>query len=413
MIKLLCVTGNVFQPKSGGDQAVYNAIRLLSGHVEMHVFIVDNKSLCADYLSQIKKDLSLSGIFCFNISIKDRYEKVHQLCKRMKKFIQKLAKLEKEAALRELNLDINLERNFNLYKAINDYVSNHTIDIVQFEFGSSLFWAQGVLPNVKLVYVQHEIQYVVERQRLGYNPSKTELFHWNICKRREIAMQNVYDAVITLSEEDKVDLKKDGVIVPIFASFAKVELRNYRYNLFNESSRINLVFVGPEKHSPNYNGLRWFLNNVWYSVLDTYPNIRLQVVGNWTNATISDLTNEYRNIDFLGFVENLSSVLQGNIMIVPIFEGSGIRMKILEAASMGIPFISSSIGARGLGFVDGRNCLISNDSNDFSEKIKLMLSDKKLLNKLATAAHHYVVESFSDERFVESRMICYNYILNK
>lgn len=40
MIKLLCVTGNVFQPKSGGDQAVYNAIRLLSGHVEMHVFIL-------------------------------------------------------------------------------------------------------------------------------------------------------------------------------------------------------------------------------------------------------------------------------------------------------------------------------------------------------------------------------------
>lgn len=412
MIKLLCVTGDIFPPKTGGDQAVFNAIRLLSSHVEMHVMVVGNHHPQTEKLVNIKNDLSLSDILYYNIKNKDKYEFVHQTSIRFKKLLQKLFGVQKDAINRELQLGVNLERNFRMYESINNYVRNNHIDIVQFEFGSSLFWAQGVLPGVKTVYVQHEIQYVVEKQRLPINPSTEDMLHWNICRRREIAMQNMYDAVITLSDEDKSDCQKDGVVVPVFASFAKVETRNYTSFVYDNKKEINLVFVGPEQHLPNKHGLKWFLDNVWPQIVDSYPHLLLKIVGKWSEVTATAWSSSYKNIVFLGFVDDLPSALQGNIMIVPIFEGSGIRMKILEAAYMCVPFISTTVGARGLGFVHNKTCVISDEAKDFTSQLNRMLNHPEMLNDMVSSALQHVHEYFSDNRFISSRMKCYESVVS-
>lgn len=410
MIKLLCVTGRLFPLASGGGQAVYNAIRLLCNHVEMHVFVVgygpDNGS--------VEKMLELlpSAKACyFDMRQKDRYEKVHQACLRLRRIIQRVGRVRDVALTRELNLQVNLERHFNLYAALNAYIHTNDIDIVQFEFGSSLFWAQGITERVKKVFVQHEIQYVVEWQRLGLHPSHDQLMHWGICRNREILMQNGYDAVITLSEEDRQDCIHDGVKVPVYASFAKVEMREAIPLDYRMVGQPNLVFVGPEGHIPNRHGMQWFLDEVWSAVLTKRPQTRLFIVGNWSGNTRTAWERKYHHVEFCGFVDDLVQAMQGNILIVPIFEGSGIRMKILEAANVGVPFISTTIGARGLGFTHGENCWIADEANTFVEGLLQMLDDRDVLQRIAQTAHHHAHNHFSDERFVETRMKCYNEIM--
>lgn len=410
MIKLLCVTGRLLPLASGGAQAVYNAIRLLSGHVVMHVFVVgygaDNGSV--EKMSEL---LPSARICYFDIRKKGRYERVHQACLHLRCVVQRMCGVRTIASTRELPLSVNLERQFNLYSALNAYIHTNDIDIVQFEFGSSLFWAQGITEKVKKVFVQHEIQYVVEHQRLGTHPSHDQLMHWGICRNREIIMQNGYDAVITLSEEDRQDCIRDGVKVPVYASFAKVEMREATPSDYRMAGQPNLVFVGPEGHIPNKHGMQWFLDEVWPVVLKERPQTRLSIVGNWSGNTITEWKRKYHQIAFCGFVDDLVQALQGNILIVPIFEGSGIRMKILEAANVGVPFISTTIGARGLGFTHGQNCWVADESDTFIAGVLRMLDDRNLLQKLASEAYAHVVAYFSDKRFVETRMRCYNEIM--
>lgn len=411
MIKLLCVIGDVYPPQTGGDQAVFNALRLLQNNVDLHIFILSNKNL-EFTLSKYKKVLPTVKFGYFNPSKRDKYETVFQISLRLKEFILRTLHLQKEAQNRELNLSINLERNANLYAAINQYIYENKIDIVQFEFGYSLFWAEGIIEPVKKVFIQHEIQYVVNKQRLPKNANRMEIMHWGIEKNRELAMMNSYDAVITLSDSDKNRLIKDGVSAPIYASFAKTQLRESQQINYEMLKNIDLAFVGPESHIPNRHGLQWFLNNVWEKILIQHPNTTLHIIGTWKQSTISNWTQTYKNICFEGFVDNLISAIQKKIMIVPILEGSGIRMKILEAANNGVPFVSCTAGAEGLGFKDGENCFITDDPIIFAERINELLNNHKKLQRFSNAAYQHVKQKFSDEAFIASRMHCYNDVYN-
>lgn len=411
MIKLLCIIGDVYPPKTGGDQAVFNALKLIQEYVDLHIFVLSNNKL-EDIFSKYKKVLPKGKIKYFNPKIRDKYETGYQISFRLKKIIYRILCIKDEVSYRELSLSVNLERNANLYAAINQYIVENKIDIVQLEFGYSLFWAEGIVVPVKKVFVQHEIQYVVNRQRLSANASNMEYMHWGIEKNREIAIMNTYDAVLTLSENDKERLIKDGVSVPIFSSFAKTELRNCKRENYKLLNNIDLAFVGPEAHLPNLHGMEWFLNDVWEKILEKHPNTKLHIIGNWKKKTISEWSKKFRNIKFDGFVDDLVSSLRKKLMIVPIFEGSGIRMKILEAANNGIPFVSCSVGAEGLGFKDSINCYITDDANIFADRVNYLLNNPTVLQLFSDAAYNHVKKHFSDSAFINSRMCCYNQVYN-
>ena len=87
-------------------------------------------------------------------------------------------------------------------------------------------------------------------------------------------------------------------------------------------------------------------------------------------------------------------------------------MKILEAANIGVPFISTSIGSVGLNFENGKNCIIANTKKEFIEAIMTTQRNRDLLQSLANAAYQHVTADFSDEKFVESRMKAYLSLLS-
>lgn len=411
MIRLLCVVGNIYPPKTGGDQAVFNALKLLQNYTDLHVFVLYRGS-SFKYESAFKNEIPNAKFEFFNQKNRDTYETVYQLTLHLRNYFVKILRLQKVALNRELQFSLNLERNANLYLALNQYISNNCIDIVQLEFASSLHWVEGIIVPVKKVFIQHEIQYIVKKQRLSPCSDVYEILHWGIERNCEIAMMNAYDAVITLSENDKDLLVKDGVNVPIYASFAKTQMRHFQRFDYVSLQEVDLVFVGPESHIPNKKGMIWFLDNVWPRILNYEPNLKLHIVGKWSNNTISVWSNKYNNLCFDGFVDDLVSALQKKILIVPIREGSGIRMKILEAVNIGVAFVSCSVGAEGLGFEDTKNCFITDDPVVFAERIIFLLSNRIFLQKMADDAHQYILEKFSDARFVDSRMSCYNMLFN-
>jgi glycosyltransferase involved in cell wall biosynthesis len=402
-----------YPPRNGGDQAVFNAIKKLSPRVQFHLLNTDNSINGKISTQSFQKDYPSIPTIIYPLINNNKYQYIKNKCLRISNFINNRNGNRNKVNMQHLNFyDAQLDYYDDFYRFLNDYINKHNIHIVQGEFHFTLGFLKGIISPVKKVFVHHEIQFIVEHQRLTQKKqlSTDDNYFYNQQRQQEINALNACDAIITLSETDKQKLIENGVHTPIFASFAQIQLSQPKI-FFPVTIQKKVVFIGPETHIPNKQGLEWFMNNVFPLLRKQEPNIIINVIGNWKKETKENWEQKYAGINFLGYVDNLYTAIANSILIVPLFQGSGIRMKILEACNAGIPFVATSIGAEGLNFTSGKNCYITDDATQFAESIIELVNNQELANKFIQNSINHIHQEFSDERFIESRMVCYNSLL--
>lgn len=290
-------------------------------------------------------------------------------------------------------------------------IENHNIDAVQCEMVRNLPFVLSLPSNVKKIFVHHELGFI--RHQLELESLKSNFYDGqSICqwaKCLEISLLNKFDDIITLSSTDSQKLREAGVTTKIHDSFAIIKASETN-NLTSDNPH-NLSFVGPDNHLPNLVGLKWFLDNCWSELLKVDENYKLRIIGKWSEANISAITSQYPNVSFLGFVDDLQSALQNTIMIVPITIGSGIRMKILEASNLGIPFVSTAVGAEGIPLESDIHCMIADHPSDFTNAI-LQLKDNEKRAMLIQNAHQLIKKNYSMEALRRNRLEIYSSIFN-
>ena len=270
----------------------------------------------------------------------------------------------------------------------------------------------GLLPlvlyipnNVKKIFIHHELGFI--KNDLFIKQMNGNKYQWaqkHLGDIMEIGLLNRYDSIVTLSQTDKNKLTKAGVQVPIYSSFAVIN----SINTFSiESTKYTeLTFLGPENHTPNSIGLLWFLENCWHELLNINNEYKLKIIGIWKDESIRNLNKKYKNLRFVGFVQNLEEALKNTIMIVPITIGSGIRIKILEAATYGVPIVSTHVGAEGLPLSDGINCFLSDTPNEFIQSI-IKLKDKDLRFSFIYKANEVIKNNYSLKELTKNRIEIY------
>lgn len=396
---------------AGGFQALYNGITSLKDDAECHIIYIDSFRQTKNK-RKIILDKKFEGKVALVPFIYNPFKSFYDICRFFRNFFASFFNVKSKSTSYSFNLMTEMYNPVSQEHIdfVNNYIKEKKIEIVQFEFLHRLSHSLTLPSNVKKIFVHHELGFVVNEQRLQsvghteYRDAMTEMSNM-----LEIGLLNKCDAIITLSEIDKSKLVDAGVKIPIFTSFAVVNTSTKITNP-NELSNI-LSFVGPSFHAPNYLGVKWFLDNCWETLLSQDSSYRLKIIGNWSEDKRDEILKKYKNIEFAGFVENLADALNNTIMIVPITVGSGIRMKILEAASLGIPFVSTSVGADGLPFENGKNCFLSNTPETFVESI-LKLKDKSLRMEFATKANELVKEKYSMEALRRNRLEIYEKVMN-
>ena len=103
----------------------------------------------------------------------------------------------------------------------------------------------------------------------------------------------------------------------------------------------------------------------------------------------------HEKLHFLGFVDDLQEVLKGAIVMVPILTGSGMRMKILDAAASCRPIVTTAVGVEGLDFRHQHACIIANEPKDFANAINSLSADNEKMKALATNAQAVFQEKYS------------------
>ncbi len=395
---------------SGGRQAIFNGIKAIKDNFNLFITYPDNnteedrqdKQL---FLSEMDNSITLIPF------VNEKRKEKRTLTQRVAgKLGSVLLRISKPKVQPQNPYSYWIEELLPKPKAYIDYVnkiiSERNIEIVQCEMMRNLPFILSLPSNVKTIFVHHELGFArhqLELETLTSNEFDGKAIY-EYAKNLEISYLNKFDHIITLSATDSQKLRDSGVLPPIHTSFATI--KTTEINELKSSNPHKLTFVGPDNHIPNIIGLKWFLENCWLQLLQADAEYHLTIIGKWTEKNISSFTSQYQNVSFAGFVEDLKSALQNTIMIVPITIGSGIRMKILEASSLGVPFISTSVGAEGIPIENEKHCLIADSPTDFVSAILQMQNDERRKTFIKNA-NLMVKENYSLEALRKNRLKLY------
>jgi glycosyltransferase involved in cell wall biosynthesis len=136
------------------------------------------------------------------------------------------------------------------------------------------------------------------------------------------------------------------------------------------------LFFGHFGYEANRRGLERFLAEGWPEVLRARPEARLAIAGGGMDDALRRQLAAYDGIDVLGLVADLPGVLAAaRAVIVPIWEGGGTRLKVLEALAASRVVVATPLGASGVGFVDGRHGLLGQDPSELASALAVLLAD--------------------------------------
>lgn len=286
---------------------------------------------------------------------------------------------------------------------LQDIFKLNTYDFIQLDFFETISLLPVLPDESKKVFVHHEIR--AKRNEL-LNPNNFYSQYLNsIIKSHETALLNLADAVIVFNNEDRNYLNELKVPVHIspFGIPDELIIKNQVSNQFE-----NFLFMGNENHYPNKEGLFWFLEKIYLPNLDKIK-LPIFITGEWS-AAFKKKYSEHKAINFVGFLEDLSSLYDQSIMISPIISGSGLRTKILHAYANSVPVISTKFASEGLFDTESDNNHIFHFENDkdFVKISETILKNQYLLKEVAINGNRYYLKNFDFNNLLHKRFEAYS-----
>lgn len=151
-----------------------------------------------------------------------------------------------------------------------------------------------------------------------------------------------------------------------------------------------LIYPGALSYAPNLDAMSYFLRAIFPALRAARPALRLTITGHVTEAQRAILP-VCEGVRLSGFVEDIRALIASSwAEVVPLREGGGTRLKILEALALGTPVVATSKGAEGLELTPGRDLLVADTPEQFVSTTLALLSQPGLREALATAGHRAV-----------------------
>ena len=158
-----------------------------------------------------------------------------------------------------------------------------------------------------------------------------------------------------------------------------------------------VVFSGNMEYHPNLQAVHFFRDAIWPTLAARWPGLRWRLVGK-NGEAIERLVAGDPRIEILGAVpEAVTELARSKVAVVPLLAGSGTRLKILEAWAAGLPVVSTTIGAEGLGARHGEHLLLADTAAAFADAVTRLLACRELRDRLGMAGRLLLEKQFTWE----------------
>jgi len=361
-------------PVHGGGVFMYQTLRELSRLAEVHVVAL------LDHEHQVKLNRELAT-FCASA----------EFLVRMEGRTRHLASIVPHA-VREFQND-------DLAWLIHRLIYTQEIDVVQLEYTPLAQYAAD-FQRLACVLFEHDIYFQSIARGLPYMAGWLERiqarFEYLRALRYELEILPRFDRVQVCTEENRRYLASFAPgLEPRMQSGlrAGIDTSGYAFCPWARDA-YTMLFLGSFRHTPNQVALDWFIRQVLPLILEKRPEARLVVVG--SDAPPEHVYADYAAaIEFRGFVEDIREPLgRFSVFVCPVRSGSGVRVKLLEAFAVGMPVVSTRIGAEGLEYRNGRFCMLADSPDAFAEAVLALFEDPQAAAEMAIRARDEVVANW-------------------
>ena len=264
--------------------------------------------------------------------------------------------------------------------------------------------------NAKVILRAHNVEHLIWKrvaQSMRPGLKRQYIKHLSLTLRAyELEHLQDYDGVVCITRNDADHFRTEGCRRPITAIPFGVEIPesselsgcgSINSELRTPNSELSLFHIGAMDWMPNQESIAWLLEEVWPVVHREVPQAHLYLAGRkmpqrWLDATIDGVTVVGEVPDARQFIADKQ------INLVPLLSGSGIRVKIIEAMSMGKVVISTTVGAQGIDYTEGTDLLIADSPDDFARQIKRCLDDPAFCHNVGAAARRLIADRYDGQK---------------
>ncbi len=297
---------------------------------------------------------------------------------------------------------IGIKRYFNpeISRLICNQVVNGSFDLIQIEGLYMLNYSPAIRKvfNGKIVYRAHNVEHVIwKRSGLQFpNIFKTYYFNnlSNRIKRVECKLSEYVDALVSITKNDNAwfvqnGFKKSSIIIPAGFFINKLEIRSP--NKISDA----ICFIGSLDWIPNQEGLTWFLEKVWPILQNHSPELSFHIAGRNAPAWLVKKLFSQHNIIYHGEIDNSSEFLRDfSVAVVPLFSGSGMRVKIVELMLNHVVVVTTLKGAEGLADDIYDYLLIGDTPEQIAGHILQLKNNTQLATAFQAKAYTFAVNHF-------------------
>ncbi|OYU94539.1 MAG: glycosyl transferase family 4 [Bacteroidetes bacterium B1(2017)] len=285
-------------------------------------------------------------------------------------------------------------------------------DVVVFESIFVAPYLDIIRKNSKAVCVlrQHNIEYVIWETLAQIETGTLRKWYLHLLSQRlkkyELSMLNQFDGISAITEVDKQLLLAGGCKKPIEVFPFGIHIDK----LIRNSSNVempSLFHLGSMDWMPNQEAMKWFIQQVWFDINESFPDLHFYLAGRNIPVSFFDFNNQ-NNIRVLGEIDDAIGFMNEKaIMIVPLFSGSGIRVKILEGMALGKCIISTDLGAQGIDAIDGEHILKANSAEEFKAKIAFLINNPQEIIRIGENAAKLACEKYDNHKIIARKLNFY------
>lgn len=289
-----------------------------------------------------------------------------------------------------------------LRHAFDELRQQRRFDVLHLDFPISPSVLQLRAPSAggpPVVLNTQGVEYDLGRQIARSDPRPLRRLYreinWRKLRRYEHAAFRASDGICVCSHADQARVLADipSARTALIPNAADID-RFQRRPADPPSDGRTVVFFGLLSFVPNADGLLFFLREVWPQIAARSSDVRLKIIGLAAPPAVREFAGP--QVEIAGFVDDLRQELaNAAVLVVPLRLGAGTRLKIVEGMAMGLPIVSTRLGAEGIDAVADRELLIEDEPAKFAEAVIRVLKEPELAMRLGRAARKLAVERYS------------------
>jgi GT2 family glycosyltransferase/glycosyltransferase involved in cell wall biosynthesis len=275
------------------------------------------------------------------------------------------------------------ERHFDLAWLSFHYIADQYLPLLR-----------ALSPRTLVVADTVDVHYLRETREAELRGDRGALQQARRTRDRELAIYRRADLVVTVTGADRAELEQRGLRTPVVVIPNVHEVHAAPAPGFEP--RRGLVFVGSFAHAPNVDAVAWLAGEILPRIRERAPDVPLTIVGPHPPEAVAALAGP--GVAVTGWVPDTAPFLDAaRVSVAPLRFGAGMKGKIGEALGRGLPVVTTSVGAEGMGLRHEESALIADTPEAFADCVLRLHADPFLWASLSRRGREMVGSRYSPE----------------